>query len=88
MQAKLVLKISSKRVFEICRGLERDEPLRAVRLRSGRQIKINVEKAQKAWWPRLTSGPKPANVKIDWATWKDEDEGVSLISRAVALHAL
>ena len=25
----------------------------------------------------VTKGPKPGNVKVDWASWKDEDEGFS-----------
>jgi hypothetical protein len=50
---------------------------------SGRQIKIILSKKEKSWWPRLTSGPRPANVKVDWATWKDENEGdgSTLLSR-------
>jgi hypothetical protein len=27
------------------------------------------------WWTRLTTAAKPANVKVDWNSWKDEDEG-------------
>ena len=40
----------------------------------GRQTKIIVPKKEKSWWARLTP-VKLANVKIDWATWKDENEG-------------
>lgn len=40
----------------------------------GRQVTLNVKKADPAWWPKLTKGPKPGNVKVDWASWKDEDE--------------
>jgi len=44
----------------------------------GRQVTLNVKKADPAWWPKLTKGPKPGNVKVDWASWKDEDEGAFL----------
>lgn len=35
---------------------------------------IQAKKKEGKWWDKLTSGPKPINVKVDWNTWKDEDE--------------
>ena len=46
-----------------------------VKVDSGRQVTLNAKKATPEWWPKLTKGPKPGNVKVDWASWKDEDEG-------------
>ncbi|EKX38752.1 HSP90 co-chaperone p23 [Guillardia theta CCMP2712] len=40
----------------------------------GRIVTVVATKSTKEWWPRLTSGPKPANVKVDWATWQDDAE--------------
>lgn len=45
-----------------------------VKVDSGRQVTLNAKKATPEWWPKLTKGPKPGNVKVDWASWKDEDE--------------
>lgn len=44
--------------------------------RSGRVVTVTANKAAEEWWDKLTDGPKPHNVKVDWASWKDEDEGV------------
>ena len=46
-----------------------------VKVDAGRQVTLNAKKATPEWWPKLTQGPKPTNVKVDWASWKDEDEG-------------
>ena len=40
----------------------------------GGHVTFNAKKVEPAWWPKLTSGPKPGNVKVDWASWVDEDE--------------
>mmetsp|Transcript_95782 Transcript_95782/g.154495 ORF Transcript_95782/g.154495 Transcript_95782/m.154495 type:complete len:159 (-) Transcript_95782:1061-1537(-) len=45
-----------------------------VKVDAGRQVTLNAKKATPEWWPKLTQGPKPTNVKVDWASWKDEDE--------------
>lgn len=45
-----------------------------VKVDAGRQVTLNAKKATPEWWPKLTKGPKPCNVKVDWASWKDEDE--------------
>jgi hypothetical protein len=52
----------------------------------GRHVTLNAKKLDQAWWPKLTKGPKPGNVKVDWASWKDEDEGV-LSARACCTAA-
>lgn len=41
----------------------------------GGHVTIDAKKVEPSWWPKLTSGPKPGNVKVDWASWIDEDEG-------------
>ena len=46
-----------------------------VKTDAGRQVTLSAKKTAPEWWPKLTKGPKPGNVKIDWASWKDEDEG-------------
>jgi len=43
--------------------------------RSGRVVTVTANKAAEEWWDKLTDGPRPHNVKVDWASWKDEDEG-------------
>jgi len=45
-----------------------------VKTDAGRQVTLSAKKTAPEWWPKLTKGPKPGNVKIDWASWKDEDE--------------
>eukprot|EP00287_Rhodomonas_sp_CCMP768_P012771 CAMPEP_0196724486 /NCGR_PEP_ID=MMETSP1091-20130531/6312_1 /TAXON_ID=302021 /ORGANISM="Rhodomonas sp., Strain CCMP768" /LENGTH=131 /DNA_ID=CAMNT_0042066607 /DNA_START=189 /DNA_END=581 /DNA_ORIENTATION=+ len=40
----------------------------------GRVCTLELKKADGEWWPKLSSGKTPKNVKVDWATWKDEDE--------------
>jgi len=40
----------------------------------GRICTIEAKKAKKDWWPKLTSGKTPKNVRVDWGTWQDEDE--------------
>ena len=51
-----------------------------VKVDAGRQVTLNAKKATPEWWPKLTKGPKPTNVKVDWASWKDQDEGIYFFS--------
>ena len=53
----------------------------------GRHVTLNANKVDQVGWPTLTKGPKPGNVKVDWASWKDEDEGV-FSARACCSRAL
>ena len=48
-------------------------------------VTVTAKKAVEGWWDKVTSGPKQHNVKIDWASWKDEDEGTSLIAPPLLL---
>ncbi|KAJ1484020.1 HSP20-like chaperone [Baffinella frigidus] len=45
-----------------------------VRSDGGRVVTVTAKKATEGWWDKVSSGPKSHNVKIDWASWKDEDE--------------
>jgi len=58
--------------LELCGKVEGDKAVKA--FDGGRICQVKIDKATAEWWPKLTSGPKPTNVKIDWDTWKDEDE--------------
>ncbi|KAF5270294.1 hypothetical protein FQA39_LY08405 [Lamprigera yunnana] len=41
----------------------------------GSKIDFNIIKAEKGWWPRLTSKPqKPGWLKIDFDRWQSEDD--------------
>ena len=51
------------------------DPGSLVKTDGGRQVTLSAKKVTPEWWPKLTKGPKPGNVKVDWASWKDEDEG-------------
>ena len=57
--------------LELYASLDKDT---IAKIDGGRQITLNAKKATAEWWPKLTAGPKPGNVKVDWASWKDEDE--------------
>lgn len=39
------------------------------------KIDLTLPKAEKGWWPRLTSQPqKPAWLKVDFDKWQSEDD--------------
>jgi hypothetical protein len=40
----------------------------------GREVTIHAKKKEDKWWDKLQSGAKLSNVKVDWNSWKDEDE--------------
>ncbi|KAF7727953.1 hypothetical protein EC973_006841 [Apophysomyces ossiformis] len=41
---------------------------------TGRNLTINISKAEEGFWEHLQKGPKPTYLKVDFSKWVDKDD--------------